>query len=97
MGKSKNFTAAEKHFQKKELEFKRRLKVYKGIELENSNLKKEIIELRKEKAELQEMLDGMLKLKDMSIEDIKTKIETEKSILRMQGILTGSGISRYFG
>lgn len=93
--KGKKFEAAEKHFQKKELEFNRRLKIYEGQAEEIRTLNKRVNDLEHEKAELQEMLSKMLELKDMSVEELKEKIESDKAIRKMTEIFTMSGMPKY--
>lgn len=90
MPKGKKFNAAEKHFEKKCVEWRKRIK-----ELEETNklLHKrindncdEIEKLQMENECLEQQNQVLMELKDMSVDDVKTLIASKESVNRLSGL-----------
>lgn len=84
MTKGKKFNAAEKHFENKCVEWRKKIR-----ELEEANklLHKKICEncdeiekLQMENEHLKQQNDALMKIKDMSVDDVKTLIKSKESV-----------------
>lgn len=84
MPKGKKFNAAEKHFENKCVEWRKKIR-----ELEEANklLHKKICEncdeiekLQMENEYLKQQNDALMKIKDMSVDDVKTLIKSKESV-----------------
>ena len=88
MPKGKQFNAAEKHFEKEKREWIRKIK---EIESKNRKLLKDNYELEeliqtinKENLYLHEVNEELMKLKDVSNDDVKLLISTRKSVSQFE-------------
>lgn len=84
MPKGKKFNAAEKHFEEKHVEYRKKIR---ELEQVNKVLHKKIYDnidelekLQTENEYLKQQNDVLMKLKNMSIADIKTLVESRESI-----------------
>ena len=91
MAKGKKFDAAEKHFEKKCVEWRKQIR-----ELEQSNkdyakklfgLCHEIEKLQMENEGLRQQNEALMELKDMSKEDVRTLIKSKESVNRLSGMM----------
>ena len=89
MSKGKKFNAAEKHFEKKCVEWRKRIK-----ELEETNklLHKrisdnydEIEKLQMKNECLEQQNQVLMELKEMSVDDVKTLIASKESVNKLSG------------
>lgn len=90
MPKGKKFNAAEKHFEKKCVEWRKKIK-----ELEETNklLHKrisdncdEIEKLQMKNECLEQQNQVLMELKDMSVDDVKTLIASKESVNKLSGL-----------
>lgn len=90
MSKGKKFNAAEKHFEKKCVEWRKRIK-----ELEETNklLHKrisdnydEIEKLQMKNECLEQQNQVLMELKEMSVDDVKTLIASKESVNKLSGL-----------
>ncbi len=90
MAKGKKFDAAEKHFEKKCVEWRKQIR-----ELEQSNkdytkrifdLCDEMEKLQMENEGLRQQNEALMELKDMSKEDVRTLIKSKESVNRLSGM-----------
>lgn len=83
MPKGKKFSAAEKHFEKRKLEYERRIKVLTdNLNTATNSLKElnqELSETKAEKAQLEEWIERLLQYTELSKEDIKAACEKDKN------------------
>ena len=86
MPKGKKFDAAEKHFEKKCKEWKEKIRELEEV---NAQLHKKIYDncvefekLQMENEYLKQQNETLMKVKDMSVDDIKVLIESEASFSR---------------
>lgn len=100
MAKGKKFDAAEKHFEKKCVEWRKQIR-----ELEQQNKEKhkqifdlcdEIEKLQMENKRLREQNETLMEVKDMSKEDVKTLIKSKKSINELSSFMNFMGNHRLF-
>ena len=91
MAKGKKFTAAEKHFEKKCVEWRQRLR---ELEYNNNELRKENYLLRKANEEMIMEIDRVLKetaaiaeLKNLSEEDVKLLLETARCKQKLSAMI----------
>lgn len=91
--KGKKYTAAEKHFIEKEVQYKRRIAL---LEAEHSEYVKRIRELEKQCNEyqskleqIQEWNERLLEYADLSESDIKQACEKDKATANMMKTFTG--------
>lgn len=91
MPKGKKFNAAEKHFQKRCVEWRKKIK---EVEETNKLLHKticdnikEIERLEMENEYLKQQNDALMEIKDISVDDIKTLIESKESINNISNLL----------
>lgn len=91
MPKGKKFNAAEKHFQKRCVEWRKKIK---EVEETNKLLHKticdnikEIEKLEMENEYLKQQNDALMEIKDISVDDIKTLIESKESINNISNLL----------
>lgn len=89
MPKGKKFNAAEKHFEKKCVEWKKKIR---ELEETNKRLHKKIcdncdeiekIQMKNEYLEQQNQV--LMELKDMSVDDVKTLITSKESVNKLFG------------
>lgn len=92
MPKGKKFNAAEKHFQKRCVEWRKKIK---EVEETNKLLHKticdnikEIERLQMENEYLKQQNNALMEIKDISIDDIKTLIESKESINNISKLLS---------
>ena len=87
---SKNFTAAEKHFAKKQEQYERQIKSMRSTiveqnatltELSNNNQK-----LKVENAQLKDWVDRLLEYTELSEADIKAACEKDKKLAELCGM-----------
>lgn len=91
MSKGKKFDAAEKHFEKKCVEWRKQIR---ELEQQNKELHKklfslcnEIEKLQMENECLRQRNETLIELKDMSNEDVRTLIKSKESENRLSGML----------
>lgn len=96
-GKGKKFDAAEKHFLKKEEQYKKQLKGYAEQTVYVKKLENEIFTLRKELANKQLEVDKLLELQGMTKEEFQEKLATDKLLQQALSIFSSPGISKYLG
>lgn len=94
--KEKKFDAAQKHFEKKEVELRKRISfLEKQLEAERKSAeqsKERIESLEKENAQMKEWVDRLLQYTELDKKDIKEACEKDKEIanaMKMLGILKG--------
>jgi len=101
MGKGKKFTAAEKHFQDKEVTLRQEMR--KTIEWSeeiinvNNQLTKENKQMKKDFDELKEKYSKLLEYSNMTEEDIKTALRKDKGMDQFGSLMgvMGQDIGRY--
>ena len=101
MLKGKKFTAAEKHFQDKEVALRQEMR--KTIEWSeeiinvNNQLYKENRQLKKDFDELKEKYSKLLEYSNMTEEDIKTALHKDKVMDQFGSLMgvMGQGLGRY--
>ena len=91
MSKGKKFNAAEKHFQKRCVEWRKKIKeieeTNKLLHKTICNNIKEIERLQMENEYLKQQNNALMEIKDISIDDIKTLIESKESINNISKLL----------
>lgn len=89
--KGKKFNAAEKHFEEKCVIWRQKIRDVerekREVLIENQNLKQRMKDIEKENEYLREINDEIMKLKDMSTEDVKLLLNTRMSIKRMDDVV----------
>lgn len=84
MSKGKKFTAAEKHFEKKCIEWRKRIReleqANKVLHQKNCDNIDEIQKLRMENEYLKQQNDMLMEIKDMSVADVKTLVESRETV-----------------
>ena len=87
MSKGKKFDAAEKHFEKKCIEWRKQIR---ELEHQNKELHKKLFDLCDEMEKLQmenenlrQRNETLMNLKDMSNEDVRTLIKSKESVNSM--------------
>lgn len=92
MPKGKKFTAAEKHFEKKCVEWRKRIReleqANKILHQKNCDNIDEIQKLRMENEYLKQQNNILMEVKDMSVTDVKTLVESRESIRNASSLLT---------
>lgn len=83
MSKGKNFTAAEKHFEKKESKYRKQLKEYENKYDNQANLilntQKEMDLLISKNTELKEIIKKYEELQGLCVEEVREKIKLDKT------------------
>lgn len=91
MAKGKKFDAAEKHFEKKCVEWRKQIRELEQQNKENHkrifDLRDEIEKLQMENKRLREQNEMLMELKDMSKEDVRTLIKSKESVNRLSGMM----------
>ncbi len=94
--KGKKFDAAQKHFEKKTVELRKRISfLEQQLEVKiklAEQLKERVESLETENAQLKEWVDRLLKYTELDKKDIKEACEKDKEIanaMKMLGILKG--------
>ena len=91
MAKGKKFDAAEKHFEKQCVEWRKRIRelehVNKELHMKLRSLCDEMEKLQKENESLRQQNETLMELKNMSVDDVKTLIESKESINEWSGVL----------
>lgn len=84
MSKGKNFDATEKHFEKKRIDYEKRIKclsVALSESREQTSQYKEMYEgLRNENEQLKAWVERLLEYTELSMEDIKQACEKDKKV-----------------
>ena len=92
MAKGKKFNAAEKHFEKRELEYKRKIKELEReiflLRRDNLFLSNLMNVVNKDSFDIIERDEEIMKLKDMSKEDVNSLIKVRKLQMTMEPIFT---------
>ena len=92
MAKGKKFNAAEKHFEKRELEYKRKIKELEReiflLRRDNLFLSNLMNLINKDSLDIIERDEEIMKLKDMSKEDVDSLVRVMKLQLTMEPIFT---------
>ena len=87
MAKGKKFDAAEKHFEKKCIEWRKQIReleqVNKELHKKLCNLCDEMEKLQMENESLRQHNETLMELKDMSNDDVRTLIKSKESINRL--------------
>ena len=90
MSKGKKFNAAEKHFEEKCVEWRKKIR---ELEQANKDLHKKLFDtcdkmekLQMENEYLKQQNDALMEIKDMSVDDIKTLIKSKESINRFSSL-----------
>lgn len=100
MAKGKKFDAAEKHFEKKCIEWRKQIRELEQQNKENNkrifDLCDEIEKLQMENKRLREQNETLMELKDMSNEDVRTLIKSKKSINELSSLMNFMGNHRLF-
>lgn len=96
--KGKKFEAAEKHFYKKETEYRKRINALEEIVSEKAGLLKEAEErisvLETENSQMKDWIERLLQYTELSKEDVKKACEKDKAIaglLDLFGIVKNGG------
>lgn len=92
MPKGKKFDAAEKHFEKKCIEWRKQVR---EIERSNKEYKEkyllmfeELEKIKMENEKLKQENEEIMKLKDMTKEDVRTLIKAKESVNRLDSMMT---------
>lgn len=92
MAKGKKFNAAEKHFEKRELEYKRKIKELEReiflLRRDNLFLSNLMNLINKDSLDIIERDEEIMKLKDMSKEDVDSLVRVMKLQMTMEPIFT---------
>lgn len=100
MAKGKKFDAAEKHFEKKCVEWRKQIRELEQHNKENHkrifDLCDEIEKLQMENKRLREQNETIMELKDMSKEDIRTLIKSKESVNQLSSLMNFMGNHRLF-
>ena len=92
MSKGKNFDAAEKHFEKKRIDYEKRIKnlsVALSESREQTAQYKELYEgLKNENEQLKEWVERLLEYTELSMEDIKQACEKDKKLGEAVGMMS---------
>ena len=92
MAKGKKFNAAEKHFEKRELEYKRKIKELEReiflLRRDNLFLSNLMNLINKDSLDIMERDEEIMKLKDMSKEDVDSLVRVMKLQMTMEPIFT---------
>ena len=98
MPKGKKFDAAEKHFEKKCVEWRKQIR---ELEQPNKELHKKMFDicdenekLKMENERLKQQNETLIALKDMSNEDVRTLIKSKESLNSLSGMF--DAMSRMF-
>lgn len=98
MPKGKKFDAAEKHFEKKCVEWRKQIR---ELEQQNKELHKKMFDicdenekLKMENERLKQQNETLIALKDMSNEDVRTLIKSKESLNSLSGMF--DAMSRMF-
>lgn len=90
MARGKKFDAAEKHFEKKCVEWRKQIReleqVNKKLHKKICNLCDEMEKLHMENEGLRQHNETLMELKDMSNDDVRTLIKSKESINRLSGM-----------
>ena len=91
MSKSKKFDAAEKHFEKQRINYRRKIKeleyANKTLDEELCSTRDEIAMLRKKNEHLKQQNDVLMELKDMTTTDVETLIQSKKATHKVASML----------
>lgn len=92
MSKGKNFDAAEKHFEKKRMDYDKRIKSL-SIALNESRgqtaqYKKLYDDLKGENEQLKAWVERLLEYTELSVEDIKQACEKDKKLGEVMGMMS---------
>lgn len=100
MAKGKKFDAAEKHFEKKCVEWRKQIRELEQQNKENHkrilNLCDEIEKVQMENKILREQNETLMELKDMSKEDVRTLIKSKESVNQLSSLMNFMGNHRLF-
>lgn len=92
MSKGKNFDAAEKHFEKKRIEYEKRIKnlsVALSESKQQTSQYKELYEsFRNENEQLKAWIERLLEYTELSIDDIKQACEKDKKLGEAVGMMS---------
>ena len=92
MAKGNKFNAAEKHFEKRELEYKRKIKELEReiflLRRDNLFLSNLMNLINKDSLDIIERDEEIMKLKDMSKEDVDSLVRVRKLQMTMEPIFT---------
>lgn len=98
MAKGKQFNAAEKHFEEKCVVWRQKIR---DLEHQNSEFARMVVAANRERdkalaeaAKLREQNEALMKLKDMSPEDVKTLLKSKEAANRLDemfGVLVRVG------
>lgn len=99
MPKGKKFDAAEKHFEKKRVEYQKIIEdLHKQLENEiktNADLRNRCVELEAESRRLDDKVQCMLQLTNMSEQQIEYIIEHDKKMSEAFDVIIAMGKFRY--
>jgi hypothetical protein len=92
MSKGKNFDAAEKHFEKKRIDYEKRIKslsIALSESREQTSQYKELYEgLKNENEQLKAWVERLLEYTELSMEDIKQACEKDKKLGEAVGMMS---------
>lgn len=99
MSKGKKFSAAEKHFQEKEIKLRKEVEYWKCQNIEQAKRAKQLEqELEEAKSTIQsqsDWIERLLQYTELSLEDIKKACEKDKRMAEVAGMMFG--VSKFLG